>query len=266
MPLRASVIVDRMKMRGGATLGEAHVTLATANGALAMLIVEGVSPGGRALSLGLGPRQGAPNGAIVFRSDDAGFAVRAITGSENVIGGSAAATGEWRAGPPSGARFSVEMHNFQVVRLPAMAGLLSSIGSLRGMADTLNGDGILFSAMEAQMTFANNRLAFTEAAMRGPALGLTGSGAYDLGRDNLDIDGVVAPSYGLNSFLGNVPLVGDLFVSRRGEGVIAMTYSIDGRAGAPRVGVNPFSAFTPGILRRIFEPPPTPPPADEPAP
>jgi Protein of unknown function/AsmA-like C-terminal region len=264
-PLRASVIVDRMKMRGGASLADARVTLATARGALTMLTVDGFAPSRRQFSLGLGPREGVPHGALLFRSEDAGFAVRAITGSENVIGGSAVANGDWRAGPPSSARFNVDMRDFQVVRLPAMAGLLSSVGSLRGMVDTLNGDGILFSAMEAQMTYANNRVAFTDAAMRGPALGLTGSGAYDLARDNLDIDGVVAPSYGLNSFLGNVPLVGDLFVSRRGEGVIGMTYSIDGRAGAPRVGVNPLSAFTPGILRRIFEPPPTP-PADSAAP
>ena len=33
-----------------------------------------------------------------------------------------------------------------------------------------------------------------------------------------------------------------------------MTYSINGRAEQPRVGVNPVSALTPGILRRIFEP------------
>jgi hypothetical protein len=37
-----------------------------------------------------------------------------------------------------------------------------------------------------------------------------------------------------------------------------MTYSIRGGAGEPRVGVNPVSALTPGILRRIFEPPPQP--------
>ena len=54
--------------------------------------------------------------------------------------------------------------------------------------------------------------------------------------------------------LGNVPVIGDLLVSRRGEGVFGMTYSINGPAAQPRVGVNPVSALTPGILRRIFEP------------
>ena len=181
---------------------------------------------------------------------------RALTGSENIVGGTATADGEWRTGPPSTARFNVRLRNFQVVQLPAMARLLSSAGSLTGMVEMLNGDGIGFSNMEAQMSYANDRLTFEEGSMRGPSLGLTASGSYDIKRDNLDVDGVVAPSYGLNSLLGNVPLVGNLFVSRQGEGVVGMTYSINGTAGEPRVGVNPLSAFTPGIFRRIFEPPP----------
>jgi hypothetical protein len=97
--------------------------------------------------------------------------------------------------------------------------------------------------------------------MTGPSLGLTGAGSYDIPRDNLDIDGVVAPSPMLNlSMLGSIPVLGDLLVSRRGEGVFGMTYSINGHAGEPRVGVNPVSALTPGILRRIFEPAPQPEP------
>jgi hypothetical protein len=254
-PLRADVVVDRLKMRGGATLTEARVSLATQRGALALLTVEGQSPSGRPFSLGLGPRPARPDGRIVFSSGDAGFAVRALTGAENIVGGTARAEGEWRTGPPSSATFTVRMDDFQVVRLPAMARLLSSAGSLTGMVEMLNGDGIGFSALEAQMTYANNRLAFTDGSMRGPSLGLTASGAYDIRRDNLDIDGVVAPSPVLNlSMLGGVPVIGDLLVSRRGEGVFGMTYSINGRAGEPRVGVNPVSALTPGILRRIFEP------------
>lgn len=255
-PVRANLQVDRLKMRGGATLSDARVQVMTYRNALAMLVAEGAAPSGRSFSLGLGPRPGDPAGRISLRSDDAGFAVRALTGSENIVGGTATADGDWRTGPPSTARFNVRLRNFQVVRLPAMARLLSSAGSLTGMVEMLNGDGIGFSNMEAQMSYANDRLTFEEGSMRGPSLGLTASGSYDIERDNIDIDGVVAPSYGLNSLLGNVPLVGNLFVSRQGEGVVGMTYSINGTAGEPRVGVNPLSAFTPGIFRRIFEPPP----------
>ena len=252
-PMRISVIVDRLKMRGDVTLSDARVTAITQRGALARLVAEGSSPAGRAFNLALNPDD-AP-GRIRFRSDDGGFAVAALTGMENVVGGRAEADGEWRAGPPSQARFNVRLRDFQVVRLPAMARLLSSAGSLTGLVETLNGDGIGFNALDAEMTYANDRITFSEGRMAGPSLGLTGSGAYNIERDNLDIDGVVAPSPALNlSMLGNVPVIGDLLVSRRGEGVFGMTYTINGPAAQPRVGVNPMSALTPGILRRIFEP------------
>ncbi len=254
-PMRASVAVSRLKLRGGATMSNARVNLTMLRGALAMLTAEGHTPRNGVFSLALGPRPNDPQGRIRLRSEDAGFAVAALTGMNNIVGGRASADGEWRGGPPSQARFTVRLSDFNVVRLPAMAQLLSSAGSLTGLVDTLNGDGIGFSVLEAEMAYANDRVTFTEGAMRGPALGLTGAGSYDIARDNLDVDGVVAPSPLLNlSMLGEVPVLGNLLVSRRGEGVFGMTYAINGQAAQPRVGVNPVSALTPGILRRIFEP------------
>jgi hypothetical protein len=253
--VRASVIVDNLKMRGGATLANAHVDLTVWRGALSTLIASGQSPSNRLFSLALGPRNDDPFGHVAFRSDDAGFAVAALTGTPNVVGGTAIADGDWRPGPPTSARFNVHMRDFQVVRLPALAQLLSSAGSLTGLAETLNGDGIGFNDLHARLTYANNRVSFTDARMAGPALGLTGSGGYDIHADNLTVDGVVAPSPILNlSMLSNVPVLGNLLTSRRGEGVFGMTYSINGHAATPRVSVNPVSALTPGILRRIFEP------------
>jgi len=254
-PVHASVIVDNLKMRGGVTLSNAHVEMGAWRGALATLIASGQSPGNKMFTLALGPRNDDPLGHIVFRSDDAGFAVAALTGTPNVVGGMATADGDWRPGPPTSARINVRMRNFQVVRLPALARLLSSAGSLTGLAEMLNGDGISFNNLDARLNYANNRVSFTDARMAGPSMGLTGSGGYDIRADNLMVDGVVAPSPILNlSMLSNVPVIGNLLTSRRGEGVFGMTYSINGHAAAPRVFVNPVSALTPGILRRIFEP------------
>lgn len=256
-PMRAHVVVDRLRMRGGALLEDANVMVVTSATALMTLSAEGKAPGGEAFSLTLGPRAGDARSRVYFRTGDAGFAVFALTGAENVVGGTAQADGDWRGGDPNQARFTVRMRDFNVVRLPALAQLLSSAGSLTGLVDTLNGDGIGFTQLDAQMTYVNDRLQFSEGRMAGPALGLTGSGGYDIPRDNLDVDGVIAPSPMLNlSMLGSIPVIGDLLVSRRGEGVFGMTYSINGRAEEPRVFVNPVSVLTPGILRRIFEPVP----------
>jgi hypothetical protein len=55
--------------------------------------------------------------------------------------------------------------------------------------------------------------------------------------------------------LGGIPIIGDLFVSRQGEGTFAPTYSVRGNLARARVSINPVAAITPGVLRRIFENP-----------
>ena len=252
--VRASVLVDHLKLRGGATLSNARASVTVTHDALAQLIAEGNSPGGGAFTLALGVRPDDPAGGVRVRAQDAGFAMRALVGADNIVGGTASADGDWRVGPPSQSHFTLHLRDFQVVRLPAMARLLSSAGSLTGLVEMLNGDGIGFSALDAPMVYTDGHLAINEARLAGPSIGLTASGDYNIDADNIHIDGVVVPSFGLNSMLGAVPVLGNLLVSRRGEGIVGMTYSVNGHVAEPRVGVNPLSALTPGILRRIFEP------------
>jgi hypothetical protein len=80
--------------------------------------------------------------------------------------------------------------------------------------------------------------------------------------DKIDVTGTLVPVYGLNSFLGSVPLLGDILVSKKGEGVFGLTYAMKGNLSEPNITVNPLSVLTPGIFRRIFEfdPPKAPPP------
>jgi len=61
------------------------------------------------------------------------------------------------------------------------------------------------------------------------------------------------PAYGLNSLVSNVPLLGDLLASKKGEGIFGVTYSATGNADQPVISVDPLSALAPGILRRVFQ-------------
>ncbi len=252
-PLRGRVRVERLAMRAGANLSNARVEFTVANDALVMLSAQGADPQGGDFTLGLGPRPDNPQGRISMRAADAGFAARALTGSENVRGGTASADGVWTASPMR-AQFTVRMRDFTAVRVPAMTRLLSSVVSLRGLAEMLGGDGITFSSLEAPIVMTAGQIVIGESRASGPSLGLTAVGTYDTRRDRLDLDGVIVPSYGLNSMLGNVPLIGDLFRSREGEGLFGMTYEMEGPIANASVRANPLSALTPGILRRIFEP------------
>ena len=80
------------------------------------------------------------------------------------------------------------------------------------------------------------------------------------------LNGAVAPLYQLNSALGAAPIIGDILVGRKGEGILALSYSVSGERASPNVVVNPLSPLTPGIFRQMFEPQNAPLEEDAPAP
>ena len=149
------------------------------------------------------------------------------------------------------ARGILTVDRFQVIQAPMMAQLLSLV-SLQGLADTLSGDGILFQTLEMPFYANGGVIGFENGHAHGPAIGITLEGEVDRDRNTTDLNGTIVPAYDINSFLGNVPVLGELFVNREGEGVIAFNYGISGPADNPQIYVNPLSALTPGLFRRIF--------------
>lgn len=155
------------------------------------------------------------------------------------------------AAPREPTRGILTINRFRVVGAPVLAQLLS-LGSLQGLADTLNGDGIAFSTLELPFYADGGVLGFESGNAHGSALGITLDGTIDRDRGQTNLTGSLVPAYDINSFLGNVPVFGELFVNREGEGLIAFNYGIIGPTNDPQVYVNPLSALTPGLFRRIF--------------
>jgi len=155
------------------------------------------------------------------------------------------------ATPQEPTRGLLTINQFRVVGAPVLAQLLS-LGSLQGLADTLNGDGIAFSTLELPFYADGGVLGFESGHAHGSALGITLDGTIDRDRGQTNLTGSLVPAYDINSFLGNVPVFGELFVNREGEGLIAFNYGVIGPTNDPQVYVNPLSALTPGLFRRIF--------------
>jgi hypothetical protein len=88
--------------------------------------------------------------------------------------------------------------------------------------------------------------------VRGPLLGGTIDGVVDYAHDDVHLRGTLVPLYGPNNLLGQIPLVG-LFMGGEKEGLFGITYEVVGRPGNPFLRINPISALTPGILRKVFE-------------
>ena len=146
----------------------------------------------------------------------------------------------------------VEIRDLTLTRVPVFARILAA-GSFEGLGALLNDDGISFDAINATVMLEDGLLTLADTSATGSALGVTAAGTIDFNGQTAAIDGNLAPSYALNSFLGEVPLIGEILISRPGEGVFGITYSVEGPFDGLTVFANPLSALAPGVFRRIFE-------------
>jgi hypothetical protein len=142
--------------------------------------------------------------------------------------------------------------DFTVINQPMLARLFSA-GSLTGLGDLMGGDGMTMDELNMPFTSKNSVLGVNNARAVGRAIGASADGYIDRPKGVVALKGSLVPAYGLNSIVSNVPLLGDILASRKGEGIFGITYSLTGNAEHPELSTNPLSMLTPGILRRIFE-------------
>ena len=145
------------------------------------------------------------------------------------------------------------MADMQLVETPIMTRILS-LASLQGLADAMSGEGLNFDEIEVPFSLDGYELSVRGGRASGSALGMTGEGEIDFGSKLVDFDGVLVPAYTANSLLADIPLIGDIFVGKKGEGIFALSYTVGGPFERSQVAVNPLSALTPGFLRDIFKP------------
>jgi len=100
-----------------------------------------------------------------------------------------------------------------------------------------------------RLTLADQVVTLRQLRAHGGALGLTAAGNIDIPASSVDVQGTIIPLYGINTVLGKVPIVGDLVLGGKGQGLIAITARVTGRLADPQVSVNPASAVTPGFVR-----------------
>lgn len=252
IPLEIKAKVDRLRLRRGLDMIDANASLSSAADRLLSAEAVGKTVEGDAFSAGYSDdREGGPR--IILEADNAGFLAQAFLGLDFIQDGSLKLTGTLGEGrKPS--RFLAEVSDARLINAPFVTQILS-LASLRGLSDTLSGDGVLFTSIRAPISVGGGRYVIDGGRASGPALGLTLNGWIATNGEGIELDGVLVPSFGVNSALGGVPVIGDLFVGRKGEGIFSITYSVRGTLERAQVAVNPLSAVTPGILRRIFENP-----------
>lgn len=233
-----SIVLDRLTVSDGIALTGLRGDFSTARGLSGRFTAR---VNGEAAVTG----QVAPSGrgtAVRLDSSDAGAVLAAANLFERGRGGTLAMslTPRSGAGDYDGA---LQVKDIRVQSAPGLAALLNAI-SVVGLLDQMNGSGILFNQVQARFRLTPRAIEVSSASGTGPSVGITVEGVYDMARDRLNMQGVFSPSYALNS-------IGQIF-TRRGEGLVGLTYTMTGSAKAPKVVVNPLSALTPGMFREIF--------------
>lgn len=254
-PFALTARIDRVDLRAGAAYSDASFKFGRSANHIDALDFSATGAGGKKLAITLNSAaddSGAQT--IEARSDDVGEMLAGIFGVVSVMGGEGWLLFAFTPGADDAPKTGrLEAHDLRVVKAPLLAKIFAA-GSLTGLADLMSGDGIELKNAMARFSIEDGAVRIAESRATGPSVGITAQGAFDLdGARAVTLRGAVAPAYGFNSLLGRTPVIGDLFVSRKGEGVLALSYDVAGPASEPRVTVNPLSAFTPGVFRRMFE-------------
>jgi hypothetical protein len=188
---------------------------------------------------------------LTVETDNLGAMTRGVFGITSINGGKAAYKATMLTNGPLAGTLSAS--DFRVKDAPLVARFLSA-GSLTALGDLLNGEGIEFNSVTADLQVDEGVMSIVDARATGPAVGVSVKGDVDFVLNVFDLDGAFAPAYQVNSVLGQLPGLGELLISRQGEGIVAFSYNLRGPISDPTATVNTLSLFTPGIFRRIFEP------------
>ena len=110
-----------------------------------------------------------------------------------------------------------------------------------------------FNQLKAPFSYGDGQFILHDSYVNGPVIGATLRGKIDFRTERMHLGGTYVPLYGLNSAIGEIPVLSHLLVGRQGEGVFGVTFAVEGPTAKPTVIVNPVSLLTPGVFRQIFD-------------
>ena len=185
---------------------------------------------------------------LTIESDDAGSTLKFLRFYDDMKGGSLSISAKRDADKNFVGH--AKIRDFNVYNTPIFAKLLT-VASFSGMVNLLTGEGIAFSHFDAPFQYKKSILKINDGKAFGNVVGITAKGTYSMRYQEFDVKGLIAPAYGLNTFIGSIPLVGTLLSGKDGT-VFAANYSITGDIDDPKISINPLSALSPNSLKELM--------------
>ena len=191
--------------------------------------------------------------SFMLETDNAGSVINAFGVSKHIEGGRLTVESTFSKSKNClVANGLVQIHDFTAIKTPILGKLLT-LASLKGISDLLNNNGIRFERFAAPFHISRGVITLHDAKTAGSSIGITSEGTIDMNSSHIDLSGAIVPAYEVNNVLGDIPLLGNLLVGKKNEGVIATKYRVKGQYEDVKITVNPLTILTPGFLRNIFD-------------
>nr|WP_282558820.1 AsmA-like C-terminal domain-containing protein [Devosia litorisediminis] len=110
-----------------------------------------------------------------------------------------------------------------------------------------------FDVAEVDFLRRSDRVEVSNAMVTGSTVGGTMRGFIYTKQKQYDLTGTYVPLFGLNSVFQKIPLLGPILGGRDGEGLVGVTFAVQGPLDKPEFKINPLSALVPGAFRELFE-------------
>ena len=145
------------------------------------------------------------------------------------------------------------INNFKLNKAPTLAKLLT-LADLKGLTDTLKGDGISFDTLSIKYKSNPKKMDIDEIFMIGPSISILIEGYVEKNNGLTSLRGTLVPAKTLNSVISKIPVVGNILVGNKiGEGVLGISFKIKGPPNNLKTTVNPVKTLTPRFITRALE-------------
>ncbi|WP_155889279.1 AsmA-like C-terminal domain-containing protein [Cucumibacter marinus] len=143
------------------------------------------------------------------------------------------------------------LRNFTIVDESKVAEVM---GNHRQSAERIsNQNRVNFEKAQVSFQRSGDVITITEGAVHGDSIGGTVRGNIYTKAGRYDLAGTYVPLFGLNNMFQQLPIFGRLLGGREGEGLVGVTFKVEGPLDNPDFRVNPASVLAPGVFRRLFE-------------
>lgn len=256
VPLGILLRADSILLRNGERWEDADLALTYRDGEPVALSVGAVVPGSNSplrITLSDTPNETSGFRPLLIEGQDGGAVLRGLGffahiegGSLNLVGSSKGWADNWQL------EGLLKVRDGRVLPKDSLSEDVTE-GTIAGLDSYLEDGPLTLDVLDVPFTYDGDILDFNGLKANGPTVGITMEGEIATTGGILNVNGVVVPAYGLNSLLGNIPIVGGLFTGGDGKGLFGVAYRVKGSTANPDISVNALSGLAPGFLRLLFE-------------